>query len=111
MFLIHILLSALKVITDAASMQNVSIMMVVTHVNVMRDTDQRPKKHLKYGWHTGEITRAVLISMNAKIARSMIAILKLRSVFEFFFARNVRLLQDVGPLAVLVLKTIKVHKF
>ena len=92
-------------------MQNVSIMMVVTHVNVMRDTDQRPKKHLKYGWHTGEITRAVLISMNAKIARSMIAILKLRSVFEFFFARNVRLLQDVGPLAVLVLKTIKVHKF
>ena len=65
-------------------MQNVSIMMVVTHVNVMRDTDQRPKKHLKYGWHTGEITRAVLISMNAKIARSMIAILKLRSVFEFF---------------------------
>ena len=107
----HILLSALKVITDAASMQNVSIMMVVTHVNVMRDTDQRPKKHLKYGWHTGEITRAVLISMNAKIAHSMIAILKLRSVFEFFFARNVRLLQDVGPLAVLVLKTIKVHKF
>ena len=65
-------------------MQNVSIMMVVTHVNVMRDTDQRPKKHLKYGWHTGEITRAVLISMNAKIAHSMIAILKLRSVFEFF---------------------------
>ena len=103
----HILLSALKVITDAASMQNVSIMMVVTHVNVMRDTDQRPKKHLKYGWHTGEITRAVLISMNAKIARSMIAILKLRSVFEFFFARNVRLLQDVGPLAVLVLKNHK----
>jgi len=48
-FLIHIPLSALKVITDVASMQNVSIMMVVTDVNVMRDTDQRPKKHLKYG--------------------------------------------------------------
>ena len=71
-------------ITDVASMQNVSIMMVVTHVNVMMDIDQRPIKHLKYGWHTGEITRAVLISMNAKIAHSMIAILKLRSVFEFF---------------------------
>jgi len=65
-------------------MQNVLIMMVVTHVNVMRDTDQRPKRHLKHGWHTDEITRAVLISMNAKTAHSMIVILKLRSVFEFF---------------------------
>lgn len=107
MFLIHIPLSALKVIADVASMQNVSIMMVVTHVNVMRDTDQRLKKHLKYGWHTDEITRAVLISMNAKIAHSMIAILKLRSVFEFFSARNVSLLEDVGPLTVLVLKNHK----
>ena len=69
-------------------MPYVSIMMVVTHVNVMMDTDQRPIKHLKYGWHTDEITKAVLISMNVKIAHSMIVILKLRSVFEFAFFRS-----------------------
>ena len=63
-------------------MRNVSIMMVVTHVNVMKDIDQRQMKHLKHGWPMDEITRVVLMSMNAKIAHSMIVILKQRPVFE-----------------------------
>ena len=43
----YTILSVLKVITDAVSMQNVSIMMVVTHVNVMMDSEQRQMKHSK----------------------------------------------------------------
>ena len=76
------ILSVLKVITDAVSMQNVSIMMEVTHVNVMMDSEQRQMKHSKHGWPTDEITRAVLISTNVKIAYSMIVILKQRSGFK-----------------------------
>ena len=72
--------SALKVTMDAASMQNVSTMMVVTHVNVMMDSKERVI--LKNGGHTDEITRDVLISMNAKITHSMIVILKQRTVFK-----------------------------
>ena len=75
----------MKVITDAVSMPNVSIMMVVTHVNVMMDSEQRQMKHSKHGWPTDVITRAVLMSTNAKIAYSMIVILKQRSVFKAIF--------------------------
>jgi len=64
-------------------MQNVSIMMVVTNVNVTMDSDQRQMKHTNHGvWHTDEIMTAALISMNAKKAHSMIVILKQRTVFE-----------------------------
>ena len=86
---------------DAASMQNVSTMMVVTHVNVMMDSEERVTS--KNGGPTDEITRDVLISTNAKITHSMIAILKQRTVSK----RN-----SIGrtePRYEGELKTIKVH--